>query len=141
VIVTEQSEQIKEWIESRIRDTTINDFKNCSTLAVAREGRLIAGVAYWVWDTGNCDVAIAADSPRWATKQTIYTLFAYPFEQIGCRRLTSLIHPKNKRSRKLCEGLGFQVEGKLRKMMNGRDMLIYGYLKDEFMRSKWCGKE
>ena len=33
------------------------------------------------------------------------------------------------------------MEGKIRKMMNGRDMLIYGYLKDEFMRSKWCGKE
>tara|TARA_R100001244_G_scaffold128631_1_gene99601 strand:+ start:463 stop:888 length:426 start_codon:yes stop_codon:yes gene_type:complete len=138
MIVTDEDGRIKSWIESRIRDITPRDFDNCSTLGVARNNELICGVAYWFWPNETCDVAIAADSPRWATKQTIFTLFAYPFEQIGVNRLQSLIHPKNKRSRHLCKGLGFTLEGKLRKFHKGKDMLIYGYLKEEFRRSKWC---
>ena len=138
MIVIEEDGRIKSWMESRIRDVCIADFDECSTLGVARDNKLICGVAYWFWPHSICDIAIAAESPRWATKQTIYTLLAYPFEQIGVNRVQSFIHPKNKRSRRLCKGLGFSLEGRLRKFHNGRDMLVYSYLKDEFRRSKWC---
>ena len=138
MIVTDDSGQLKAWIEDKIRSTVPNDFKDCSTLGVARNGELICGVAYWFYPTGVCDVGIASISPRWATKQTIFTLFAYPFRQVGVNRLQAFIHPKNKRSRRLCEGLGFTMEGKLRKFQRGTDMLIYAYLKEEFDRSKWC---
>ena len=114
MIVTDDTGQLKAWIEDKIRSTVPNDFKDCSTLGVARNGELICGVAYWFYPTGVCDVGIASTSPRWATKQTIFTLFAYPFKQVGVNRLQAFIHPKNKRSRRLCEGVrlydGRQVE-------------------------------
>tara|TARA_R100001132_G_C3233077_1_gene66863 strand:- start:226 stop:645 length:420 start_codon:yes stop_codon:yes gene_type:complete len=138
MIVTDDTGQLKAWIEKQIRDTCPQDFKSCQTLGVARNGEVICGVAYWFYPTGICDVGIAATSPRWATKQTIFTLFAYPFNQVGVNRLQSFIHPKNKRSRKLCAGLGFKLEGRLRKFHRGADMLIYGYTKEDFQRSKWC---
>ena len=137
MIVTDCQREVAAWINHRIRDTAPGDFNNCTTMGVARHNKLICGLAYWQHSEGVCDVAIAADSPMWATKQTIFTLFAYPFHQLEAHRLQSFIHPKNKRSRKLCEGLGFTCEGKLRKLYKDKDMLVYGYLKDEFVRSKW----
>jgi|TARA_R100000808_G_scaffold10467_1_gene27752 RimJ/RimL family protein N-acetyltransferase len=139
MIVTGSQREVAAWINHRIRDTSPGDYDTCTTLAVARHDKLICGVAYWKQRGGICDVAIAADSPMWATKQTIFTLLAYPFQQLEAHRLQSFIHPKNKRSRKLCAGLGFTCEGKLRRLHKDKDMLIYSYLKDEFIRSKWHG--
>lgn len=106
------------------------------------DGELIAAVVWHNYDAwaGNVEVAIAADSPRWIGRERLSALFHFPFVAMGCRRVTARISAVNARSRKLCEGLGFQLEGLMRKASpDGNDMLIYGLLKEEcrFLRREW----
>jgi RimJ/RimL family protein N-acetyltransferase len=58
-------------------------------------------------------------------------LFDYPFNQLGCRRMTAMVGRRNKRSRKICEGLGFKLEGVHLKGLDGeQDVFSYGLLKE-----------
>jgi RimJ/RimL family protein N-acetyltransferase len=106
------------------------------------DGEMIAAVVWHNYDawSGNVEVAIAADSPRWIGRERLEVLFHFPFIAMGCRRITARISTANVRSRKLCKGLGFQLEGLMRKASpDGNDMLIYGLLKEEckFLRKEW----
>ncbi len=59
-------------------------------------------------------------------------VFRYVFDVMKCKRVTFEIHPKNKRSRKLAEGLGARLEGKKRRGLDGRrNALVYGLLPEE----------
>ncbi|WP_230682105.1 GNAT family N-acetyltransferase, partial [Streptococcus pneumoniae] len=57
--------------------------------------------------------------------------FGYPFNQLGCVRMTSLIRRSNARSRRFCEGLGFQVEGVIRLGFRTEDAILLGLLRSE----------
>ncbi len=105
-----------------------------AAVPVLVDGELIAGIVWHGYDAlaRNCEVAIAADSPRWCSRRILRMAFSIPFEGLGCRRVTARINVHNDKSRRLCEGLGFQLEGLLRKAdIDGTDMLIYGLLKEE----------
>jgi hypothetical protein len=115
-----------------------------TALGVIRNDQLVAGVVYHRHRPADFDieVTIASDTPNWAFPSTMRGLFAYPFEQLGCQRITSLIRKKNTRSRRFCEGLGFKLEGCARKAHLGReDLMIYGLLKPEcrYLRKKTDG--
>lgn len=127
-------EKIAEYV-SRKTGTT---FKDYTAIGVVRRNVLVGGVVYHMFREGNCEVSIAFDSPQWALPGTLRGLFDYPFNQLNCHRMTALIAKKNKRSRKLTEGLGFKLEGVLRRGIGGRDAMIYGMLKDE---CRWLGKK
>ncbi len=129
--------EIAKWVKARIPE--ICRWREPRSLGVTRGGVLVAGVVYYNWHPPDIHLAMAADSPRWATKQNVFTLLAYPFLQIGVGRVTLTIARSNKRSRRLAEGVGFKLEGKLRKYLpNGEDMMMYGYLREEFLASKWA---
>jgi RimJ/RimL family protein N-acetyltransferase len=69
---------------------------------------------------GDMRVIVVSDDPTWCRSGILRELFSYPFEQIGCSRITAVIRDGNKRSLKLCQGLGFKREGTLRRGHNGR---------------------
>lgn len=59
-------------------------------------------------------------------------LFDAPPRGLGLARCTFEIHPKNRRSRRLAEGLGARLEGRRRRGLDGRRAaLIYGLLPEE----------
>lgn len=87
-----------------------------------------------VW---SLQMSIASDHPGWAKRGIIRALFHYPFQQLGCRRVTSIISKGNRRSRKLCEGMGFSLEGTHKHgMPGGETALTYGLLRED---CKWLG--
>jgi hypothetical protein len=100
-------------------------------LGVVKGNDIIGGVVYDHFTGFDIHATIAADSPLWARPKTLETLFGYPFNQLGCTRMTSLIKRGNKRSRRFCEGLGFKVEGVMRKAYGTSDGILYGLLKSE----------
>lgn len=106
-----------------------------TALGVVRNQKLVGGVIYHNYSRHGIEVTGAFDDPRWALPQTMRALFDYPFQQLGCVRITAVIAKKNKRSRRLCEGLGFRLEGVARKGFDGKqDACIYGMLREE---CKW----
>jgi RimJ/RimL family protein N-acetyltransferase len=53
--------------------------------------------------------------------------------------MTAIIKKRNRRCRKLAEGLGFKLEGVMRKGAPDGDLFFYGLLKDEYMKGKFYG--
>ena len=82
-------------------------------------------------------MSLYAINPKWASKKAIQTLYSFAFTAkpagLGAGRITALIEKKNKRSRRFVEGIGFKLEGCVRKggALGADDMMIYGLLRRE----------
>lgn len=133
-IIFDRQDDVAAWVFEQNGDT-FSLTSGFATMGFIRDNQLIAGAVYHGFR--QCDIIISFSSvdPKWCNKQNLYAIFAYPFEQLGCARLTAIVAKKNKRSRKLVEGLGFVREGCLKKGYNGRqDAIVYGMLAEN---CKW----
>jgi RimJ/RimL family protein N-acetyltransferase len=95
---------------------------------------LVAAVVWHTYDAllRNVEGSIAAAEPGWCSREFLRRAFRVPFEALECRRVTARANVTNVKSRRLLEGLGFQLEGLIRKLdVDGSDVLIYGMLKEE----------
>jgi len=127
-----ENDGLKAWVEQRVSEYKSGPFTIC--VGVEREGKLIAVVCWDNFRDTSIEVTIAADSPRWATRQTIQSLLAYPFMQLKCQRVTSFVRKGNKRARRLNDGLGFKLEGRLRDAgQNLETVLLYGITRKDYM--------
>lgn len=115
------------------------DPETIAAAAVIRDRRVAALVVYSGYQRRYraIEMSIIADSPRWATRPIIWALFTYPFEQLQLQRVSSAIRADNVRSIKLCEGLGFRQEGRIRLGYGDCDALVYGLLADEWRGGRY----
>jgi RimJ/RimL family protein N-acetyltransferase len=124
--------EVAAMVASRIPSVGDKGFGDCTALGVVVDGELVGGVVFTAFSGHDVHVHMAFDSPRWATPQTLRELYAYPFGQLGCVRMTAPIGRKNKRMRRLAEGLGFKLEGVMKRGLDGKeDLMIFGTLRDE----------
>lgn len=128
-------DRLLDWIASRIpRVGRDHDWHGrARALGVVLHGEVVAGMAVLDHDRkhGAAEIAMAADNPRWATRETIRKLLAYPFGQLGCQRLTTIIEASNARAIRFNEGLGFRREGLIRRAYRDADAIVLGLLKEE----------
>ena len=130
--------EVSHWV---LKQIDVEKLDPCVAIGVEHKGRLIAGVVYNEYRGNDIRLHVAAISPRWATRKNISALLAYPFIQLGCKRITGVVRAKNKEARKFDEGIGFIYEGTVRKgAENGDDLIIYGMLKNEYLNSKFAPK-
>ncbi|MGE0757077.1 MAG: GNAT family N-acetyltransferase [Pirellulaceae bacterium] len=131
---------VAEWVTARVENFD-GPRGSYQSLGVVDKDRLIAGAVYTDYrERTNLFVTFAADSPRWATRGNIYTILGWPFDQLGCERLSALVVKKNKRSRKLLEGLGFVLEGTHPGWFGpGTVACSYGLLRQQFMTGRFHG--
>ena len=114
------------------------------TLGFSRDNKLACVLVAYHPTTTNIMLSIAASTPRWASKQNIAAIGQWIFGQMGMKHISTVCLKSNKRSRKFTEGLGFRVEGKVRKGGNDEDMILYGMLKEEheeWLRKAFNGQE
>lgn len=124
--------EVARWVVDRVPDMPTVPEKMAALGVLGADGDLIGGVIYHDLRGRDIMVSIAASSPRWATPKTMAQLFYYPFGQLGCTRITTLVAVSNMRSARFCKGLGFTQEGRLRKAAaDGGDTLVFGMLRDE----------
>ena len=101
-------------------------------LGVVRGDKIIGGIVYFNNYGHSIEAAMAFDRSDWARPSTLRRLFAYPYHQVGASRCTAITARSNKRMRKFLEGIGFKVEGVLRKGADGReDAILYGMLRKD----------
>jgi RimJ/RimL family protein N-acetyltransferase len=105
--------------------------KDYEALGVTKDGVMIGGVLYTEYREiapGEYDIRMTcAGEPGWLTKATIRIFFEYPFKQLNCIRVTSLVAKPNKKSRALSERLGFKLEGCIKDGFGtGRDGIVMG---------------
>lgn len=98
--------------------------------AVGSDGRLLGGVLYVSFRRTDIETHWAGET-GWLSRAHLRGFFSYPFDQLGVRRVTGIIHRKNKTARKIAEKIGFKLEGVCRHAFENGDAMIYGMLKPE----------
>lgn len=105
-------------------------------IGVIRAGVLIGGVIYSEYreiapDVHDMRMHCAGD-PGWLTRATLRAFFGYPFNQLGCIRVTATVARANRRALDMNRRLGFAIEGTIRDGYGpGRDGLLLGMLRRE----------
>lgn len=133
IILAHQDEMVARWVADRME---IFEFGSTPYTAIGlanKAGSLIAGVVYQNYTKTDIHMHVAAlPGRRWLSRAFLGEGFRYPFEQLGCRRVTGLVPAKNEAAQRFDEHLGFIQEGRVRKILpNGDDLLIYGMLREE----------
>jgi len=125
--------RMADWIASRIPGMNPDHLRRmAATCGVIIDGELVAGMAWSGVERGNVEITFAADSPRWATRETISRLLWGMFVKLDCHRVTTRIAASNKRAIRFNEGIGFKREGVIRKGWGpDEDAIILGLLRDE----------
>ena len=122
--------EVVNWVARRT-----NEFGRFGTdigIGWARDGALVAGVAYADWNGPNVVCHIASDgSRRWATREYLWTIFDYPFNQLKVKRITVCVGEGNSDSRRFVQHLGFRLESTLRAAHPSGDLLVYSMFSEQ----------
>nr|CRH05499.1 conserved protein of unknown function. Putative Acyl-CoA N-acyltransferase [Candidatus Magnetococcus massalia] len=128
--------EVAQWV-GRMMSPMVHFSPHARTLTAVVDDEPMMAVVYDNFRQRDLEMSLAALSPRWCRRDVLRAAFAYPFEQLGCRRITSLVPRSNQKSRRLAEGLGLRLEGVVRCAMEGdEDAMVYGMLKEE---CRWLG--
>lgn len=133
-------DRVMGWVADHIPGIpTGYAWSNARSIGLGENGQIIAGMIVhdYVRAFRNCQITFAASTPRWATRSSIRALLRYPFEQLGCDRVTTIIAETNRRAIRFNEGIGFKLEGRSRKGCGAADALIFGLLREE--APAWMG--
>lgn len=105
-----------------------------AALGIVRNGIITAGVVFNQHrPLLNIELTIASvGDKRWCNREVLWWIFAYPFLQLKCKRVTALVDSTNQPVQAFLCRVGFHQEGILRQGYppNG-DAVIFGMLKDE----------
>lgn len=97
-------------------------------------GNILGVVIFSRFTTGNCEVTVAAQDPRFITRELAAAVAVYAFRQLNCRRLTAIISVDNAKSLKLAQRLGFRIEGTLRDWFPSGNAHVLGFLAEDLPR-------
>jgi len=96
------------------------------------QGQFCAGVVFHEYRGHDVQMSTATETPLAWKPHVLKAIFTYAFKQLGCVRATAFTKKSNRRARSFLEGLGFQLEGRIRLGHDGvKDALIYGLLASE----------
>ena len=112
-----------------------NEYGNFGTdvgIGWQKHGKIVAGVAYANWNGVNVECHIASDgSKHWLTKRFLWTIFHYPFCQLGAKRITVCVGEGNADSTRFVKHLGFILEAELEDAHPTGSLLIFRQFKHE----------
>jgi RimJ/RimL family protein N-acetyltransferase len=139
-LVVGRDAAVAAWVAQRIPHMHGLPFAACTAIGVeSRDGRPLGGVVFTEWRPAlrSLEMACASETPRWLTRSIVREILTYPFRQLNCVRVTAITARRDKRTRGFVEKLGFRCEGIVRKGLLSDDAVLYGLLKDEWLRSRW----
>jgi RimJ/RimL family protein N-acetyltransferase len=91
----------------------------------------IQGVVLYINYRGASIEMSCAGEPGWLTRKSLRAFFHFPFVQLKCRRVTGIVHRKNKRARDVNERMGFRLEGVCKHGFENGDAMVYGMTRAE----------
>jgi RimJ/RimL family protein N-acetyltransferase len=128
-VIYGQEERLLPWVAERMGIARFR--RDAYSIGVERDGELVGVVVYDTFSEADCCMHVASDgSGRWLTKEALVRFFAYPFVQLGLRRVTSPIGTKNAASMRFCEHLGFEREGFCRHGLPDDDVIVMGLIRE-----------
>lgn len=128
-------DRLLDWIAVRIPHVGQDHgwHGRAHAIGIGMDGEILAAMVVSDVDKNNwnCQLSIAADSPKWASPLAIRKLLEYPFVQLGVGRVTALCSSDNTRSISMNARLGFKTEGVMRNGFGDNDVVIMGMLRSE----------
>lgn len=98
-----------------VHDFVVKNLDDCQrgfgpskAIGFADDTGLKAGVVYHNWspETQVIELSAASTTRKWLTKDALRQIFAYPFDQLGCRLCVARISENNTRTRRIWRALG-----------------------------------
>ena len=126
-----EEERLLPWAAERIG---VDGFKrDAYSIGLERNDVIVAVCVYENFSKFDCSMHCASDgSKRWMSKAFLLAAFAYPFTQLGMRRISTFVPAKNKLVLEFDRHIGWVQEGVCRKCIAGDgDMIILGMLREE----------
>tara|TARA_Y100000114_G_scaffold154786_1_gene177526 strand:- start:898 stop:1323 length:426 start_codon:yes stop_codon:yes gene_type:complete len=137
-LVTDESWKKKcfEFIADKAHINQNNE--DYSYIGILENNKIIGAIIFSDYDGNNIFIHVALDTPRACTRKVIKQMFHYIFIQAKCSRATATCDNNYARIKKLIEGVGFEKEGVMKRMMKINDKYVdcavYGLLKEN---CKW----
>lgn len=126
-LIFNHDEQLAQWVEVQYPECAPLEKPFTAIGIVSSGGEILGAAIYNAFRGYNINITFVTVSPRWATPGNVRAILHYPFHQLGVKRMTAIVNKKNKRARKLLEGVGFCLEGVHPYGYNGKDpSLTYG---------------
>ena len=100
---------------------------------VEKDGELIGGIVYHSFNGANIFASIHGIG-NWLSRDFLWAIFDYPFEQAKVGRITATIENNNEKSHNLVKRLGFTHEATLQKAGRSGDLHIYRMFRED---CKW----
>ena len=127
--------QNPEYLAAAASALGFESFGNAHHLSVVdSQGELALIWVYHNFAEMNCEITVVSFQPAVYTPRILSSLFAYPFFQLGLRRVTAVIRADNQRSLEQTRRMGFRVEGLLRNWYPDCHGILHGLLREE---CKW----
>lgn len=128
-IVFDEDYRLIGWAAERIGVECFSH--DAHAIGLERDGELVAVVVYDRFSPHDCHMHVASDgSKRWLVREFLVACFAYPFIQLGLRRVTGLVPASNAAALKFDKNLGFLVEGYHHQALGDDDLITLGMLRE-----------
>ena len=107
--------------------------------ATAEEG-IVAGFVFTNWQPDDGVIEVSGYSTRrdWATPSIVRELFAYPFEQLGCRLVVGRHSERNTRVRRIWKALGADEAVLPRMRADDEDEAVSLLHRDDWRKSRFA---
>jgi hypothetical protein len=104
-----------DWVMGRLGGAF--NARTDHSICVHRDGHIRGGIVY----TGYLGASIvghsAGDESAWISRDFLWMVFDYVFNQLGCRKLVAMVPSSNTRAISVDLRLGFRLEGRLTEML------------------------
>jgi RimJ/RimL family protein N-acetyltransferase len=122
----------EQWMQSRIGYS--HPFPDGFTaISLLDDMQFLAVVLYTNFNGVNIEMHVASDgSRRWLNRAFLHEAFRYPFEQLGCQRVSGCVAARNVDALNFDLALGFKQEGYMRRATeHGDDLIILGMMRED----------
>lgn len=124
-----QDDHVGQWVASRTGGVW---FAGAGiAVGFTFDGELGGGITYYHHNGANIFLGFAVEERRVFNRDSLRFAFHYPFEQLGCKRVTALVDCDNLRSLDFVKHLGFAYEATLADAAPNGDQFAFRMLKSE----------
>jgi RimJ/RimL family protein N-acetyltransferase len=112
--------EVAAWVAQRIpfvgtAGFGTSGFEVTCVGVIGKDNKPLCGVVFHDYqpEFGTIAFSTAAESPRWATRNVIRQILAYPFDELQVQKLWSATPATNERALRVVKGIGFTQEATL----------------------------
>lgn len=123
-----KGEVVGRWVSAK---ANVPWTEACRAIGWMRDGQLWVGILYDGYTGASIAMHSRCDDPKKVTKEFLFAIFDYPFNQLGCKRVTGLVPSDNLRAQEVNEKLGWKRETVLKDYFLDGDGIVYVMRKED----------